>query len=1386
MTRRPPKFFESIRRDSQRLWEKLEKDPVLAAPWHQMFRQIQSMDHVLSELLQNADDAKATWARARVEGNRFVFEHDGMDFDESSLRSLCRFGFSNKNNLHTIGFRGLGFKSTFSLGSVVAVHTPTLAFQFTSTRFTEPVWDANAQQIEFNRVSIEIQRGDIATWMRRHLKMWLDTAAPVLFFRNLRSLELQGRAIVKRAPEPGPVENSDWVEIDGSVRMKLLHIRSPLEAFPADAIEEVRRERSDPHIELPPCTVEIILGLPEGQKLFVVLPTRATPALPFSCNAPFLQDPARTAIKNPVTSPTNGWLLRRIGKLAADTLRAWLSNRNLSLSERAHAYTLVPDAKYHSDDPLNADCTEAVIGRFRTCLENKPILLAQNGTLVNSDKCLAVPADLLGVWPAKHVLEVFGSSETHVLAAEVTAHARSLLKKWKLLEPVLDLAIFNRLTREPYPLKPQNDRLLTLWSYLEQTRGHIHFRRFNELAIVPVRSQSTLHPAATVTVLASKESRLKEADWKFLQGLTFTLDRNWAKLMVEATQQPNAETTMLVDPTVQRAISLFHHMDLNRRTSLENLAAQAAQRVFILEDPGDEGLRLAHVFAAANILAPDSTMYLCEDGQWKKPSENLVYAVPPGAEELLPLDWKNYHLLSVRYSELLTVQQSKIWREWAGSPKKSRLSRFAEPKSVRHDISSKSQLEYLIRERGGTIPLSYPYKSTEFFLADWDFDESLLQHWECLAEDNERIWADLLLQVLRGWEDRWLDWCEAQARQLGTRNSQRLEAGNLPAAWLYRLRGKNCIPDRFDRLKSPYELLRLTSETDALVGIDDFVHREYDLRDSSRLLDALGVGNRPPNAAGLLSRLRYLSQVKGTPPHYVVKLYEALNQVFVHVTPDEIRVIKANFESEKLVLAEDGSWQEARSVFCHNEEGMPGALCVVPEAAELNLWHVLGVPPRPTLDFLLGWLSRLPSRLVLSSENRVRVRKVLGQAPFRIWEELGHWLSLDSRWTPVSELRYKSGSDQDIFPAIKAVTADLSILPMAQRIGSPFHTLANLDTELEIRPTKLTDAPQPKITPSWISSLAKNLALVQLNQAHLSTGLPQMPRVDHLRETALRLAKTVWRPAIKIEVSPHIGGQPVGDARNLLVLWSDLNLHVVGDGPRHHRDLAKEIVSQLPEELHRAVHDCIDREPTWIDAYFNAHFQLVQQQPELNSEPGKGVAISTNIAVEGYREVVLEPLPPVVNEVNGSVQFPTSSASGNKLTQNQIEANKSGQFKLFESYLMEQGYIWHPKSKRFMSSSGAFVAKGKDLFPWIGLDSEGMLMQNYWIADKSLNEGIEIPSQVWEAIKRQQEHSYVIVLDGSGVAKEYPGKILGEWLLVRQLELFPVSYRLKTAVDSRN
>lgn len=165
-----PSYFERVRDRASERWNQLERDPELAGPWHQLFKQVQSPRHVVSELLQNADDAGATRAFVAIEDDEFVFSHNGEDFTEEHFASLCRFGYSNKRALHTIGFRGVGFKSTFSLGDQVRLFTPTLSVAFERQRFTEPIWiDSEKSDAKLTQVRVTIKDGHRKRELQKNL-----------------------------------------------------------------------------------------------------------------------------------------------------------------------------------------------------------------------------------------------------------------------------------------------------------------------------------------------------------------------------------------------------------------------------------------------------------------------------------------------------------------------------------------------------------------------------------------------------------------------------------------------------------------------------------------------------------------------------------------------------------------------------------------------------------------------------------------------------------------------------------------------------------------------------------------------------------------------------------------------------------------------------------------------------------------------------------------------------------------------------------------------------------------------------------------------------------------------------------------------------------------
>lgn len=651
MKRNPPAFFENICKRALERWKQLEEDPELAGPWKQLFRQVQSPRHVLSELLQNADDAGARQVTVRIQEDVFLFEHDGHDFTEQEFASLCRFGFSNKRTLHTIGFRGIGFKSTFSLGESVELLTPTLAVRFEKLRFTLPIWMEEAPVCDWTRISVRIKDEKRKEDLRKNFNEWIKSPASLLFFSHIEELEIDGRTIRKEWVGEGPIAGSEIIRLVSEKTYEVLYFTSEEEPFPEEALEEIRQERDVEDLNLPPSRVELVLGLPGEQRLYTVLPTGVEIDAPFSCNAPFLQDPGRFGIKDPSTSPTNRWLLARLGRLAGRSMVEWLANERLSLEERAKAYRLLP-SKPHEDSSIKAQTSAILCDAFMEAIGNHPILLTTEGKLAHSETCLAPPRRAYKVWTPTHLLELFEAPDKDLLSPAIIDEHRKNLAQWGFLEKLSEEDVVKQLQRVQSIPKPNDfGGLLVLWSLVWQ---HRHQPRYNmrghtkeqilDLPLVLVEGSEVLYPANQVVRLPEKQQKLSAEAWEFLTSLVVVVEPEWIHYL-ENGEQVNSQD-------LENAHQLLREIELDRASDTDKIICNACRNLFSREDlTFEDYVRIAHLLAALDAKAPEEFRCISRDGKQRSLSEHIIATQDLAIEELLPESWKEAHLLHDAYFE---------------------------------------------------------------------------------------------------------------------------------------------------------------------------------------------------------------------------------------------------------------------------------------------------------------------------------------------------------------------------------------------------------------------------------------------------------------------------------------------------------------------------------------------------------------------------------------------------------------------------------------------------------------------------------------------------------------------------------------------------------------
>jgi hypothetical protein len=1369
---------------------------------------VQSPRHVISELLQNADDADATSASVSVGDGSFVFRHDGEDFKADHFASLCRFGFSNKRALHTIGFRGIGFKSTFSLGNEVRLTSPTLSVAFYRKRFTQPHWiKLNGDIPSDTAVSVAFEDEHREKEISKNLTAWMESPASLLFFRSLRQLKLGSERVVWKPVSPGPVANSEWMSLDGSVDRPVLLIRSELEEFPEECVSEIRQERMLSDGEdgaLPPCKVEIVLGL-EG-RLFVVLPTGVRTNLPFGCNAPFIQDPARVKIKDPETSPTNRWLLERAGVLAGHSMLQWLSCLDLSIATRAEAYRLLPRAQNH-DDSIESSCHEIVSTAFASTLEGKAILLNISGELVGKDACVATPKWLTSVWDAEQVAVLFDNRRRSLFTYEVASSLRSQLIQQEYLSALSEDNVLATLRTKHLPKPASWRKLLALWAAVAPhvTKAMPSWSTMrNDIRIVPVQGQENLHSSAEVVRLGEKKLLHSEDDWDFLSKYLLVMNPNWPRYLTEQRRTSEAKTDGHLAEEVMAAERSLQAIGLSDSSDAAKVIDQVAESFFEQEEIEiKECVRLAQIAAALDVPVSSEFQFVTLDDTRRSRSQGfqLIADLQRECFAFAAEQWCDEHLIHGDYWTDFSSCTKQEWLQWSESGRSGLLG-FIPLQQRTREFQGRGELSKLLKQRGCDRDVDYHYVTSHFVIEDWDFAPEHWQHWETLAKDDELIWSRLLRRILEQPQSYWSNALTARILQVATSRTRRaLHTPGVLPLWLFKLRQKECLQDTWGRLRQPDELLRRTPETEALLDIEPFIKAEIDTESVRPLLSRLGVRDTPTGPDRLLERLSALSAVTNPPVFEVQKWCHRLDGMLPRCSTEDFQKIKDAFESQSMILTTDGSWASAGDVFLGaDDHGVPGAAIVHEAIRPLTLWQKIGVEDRPTLERVISWLKNLPRSEKLSPEVLRRVKELLPRYAHRIWTECGCWLNLEGEWTDTENLRYSLSMHSlsawgHLFPSVKQQVADFQRLTADIISDEPFSRLPSLARCLTERVQTNLFTTETPVTKPWMQALGMGLARI-VSDSEEST--------QRIRENGVRLARTAWQTSAALETVPYLDNTPAGTARPNDVLWDGTTLYVV-DLPvtRLLRPIARELAGPFDDaEIEDAIKFCVDRSAEHVTEYLEENFTLAERL--------KGVGIATElaaiVAMEGSStppadEAVANQQNAEELHVNGeeadAVPSDLSDLDGTGLEEladadteetevpRRFAVQRPKTASLLDRFLQAQGFKRESNGERYFHPDGRWIQKQSGQpFPWEMFSAEGHLLRSLVARDHCLARApLQIASEIWDAIRKSPEDHSLIVTAMDGTPQEISGTGLVQMVSEGKLVLFPATYRVVCPPD---
>lgn len=1376
-----PVFFEQIREKAESVWEKFS-DPDVYGPIKTLFRQIQSTRFVISELLQNADDAGASAVNINLVENRFSFAHNGRDFTAREFESICHFANSSKKTLQTIGSRGIGFKSIFSVGSTVNIQTPTLEVEFHEKEFIIPIWQEKTHLPQSMPIyfGVEIKEPFKYEEMQTSISFWKENPESLLFFRNIRQIIINNESIEFNRQPIEQLEGAFAMFFIGASEKKYIRIQSDALTLPGEFSKELREENNGIELEKDlTLTIDLLLKGPSA--LFVVLPTEIRTRLPFTVNAPFIQDPDRKQIKWP--SQYNQWLLEESGKMAAKAILQWVSNKNTSLAERAKAYDILPQMVTFATS-LDEKLTNVVANATDLLLKQHQFVLTPSGALVRSKVATGLPDFLFDVWSISDLKSGLLEKNQEIVAPDVSPAQQEKLYSRGYIEQLTSKKLYPLLRNIQMPVPKDWMNLIRLWKALTiAIESDLYWDKKTEtiqsINIVPVSGSNVLYPANECIRLGEKNYVVHEEDWSFLAKYLLVINQNYVKKMARLKLEAERSGNKQLAEHVKTAYDFLEDLKLAKETDTHKAVNSAIHRFLsasavLLSDR----VRMAQIAAKLNIRLERTNehIFVNSDGHSIK---TAICDIENDLEELISDSDEISLKIDSQFTDEFNACTLGEWQNWMRSGG-ARLVPIPLPQPNEIFKSNSKAIEIYLNKKGYDISLSEPYKSNKFFLIDYDYSDEYWAFWDNRFEEDKHFYFFLLSRIftygITNWQEHFFAHCYQEAKnghQCPTTNEK------ITSAWIQKMAERCCLIDTRGTVLKPNELFIRNEKTEAFRGDIQFLSQNIDTSENKNFLLLLGVNEIPPGPEFFLQRLQNFVNSDSPPQKEIYDLYRKLDSS-LKMNADKIEIIKDAFRDRPLIYTNENSWEICSNVFLNADaDEWPGTAIIPEELKQLSLWYTLGVRDRPVLEHAQDWLQSLHVNEFLSQKNRDRLEKLLARHPDRMLKLTGLWLAADNTLQKIDKLEYglynaeqKTLVDQ-LYDHYKARIADFSVVENDQ----PELQLPNIMNLL----TDVIDNDFAKLDPQplpWLNHFA-NMA----------------SRISDLSPENARIAKkmTIIHLALidELQVTPTIANQPAGPTQTREIAFVGDLLVVRSQSEAKLAKVITEYVAGLFKgfDIREAIYYCYDRPLPKISEYMKENYALSEvfaaehrETQEISTQdvaPISDKPRPLDIAAEalpGHLRNQNEPIEPELY-----VQQPPSSdeeSEGHDEPRIVERKPSAPKIDLFTKYVMQAGFQ-KINDGLFANEQGLKYKRENGLFQWALLSISGSIKRRIWVKDACLEENpVEMPHEIWSLIVKRSDNYAILLRDLNGAPRLIEGTNLLKMRDQNEIDLKPATYRL--------
>ena len=443
--------------------------------------------HFIYELLQNADDALATYAKFELLEDKLLFRHNGKPFSISEdvedakpygdINSITAPAYSAKQfDKQKIGKFGVGFKSVYIYTDEPEIYSGHFSFKIIHQIVPEVIEECAYERKE-NETLFVMRYKDVANDRAVIEKKLRELESPLLFLNHLKDIEWKENDEIHKYTKQERITNtlgnisiSQVIETNDESKIEYCMFSKPVDLG----------EHGKHYIYVGyPLDKYGLLDTSKFRKVFCFFPTKTCYGMVTIMQAPFLLTESREQVLP--YEQVNKTLRKELATLMGETLPLLvkMSDRDKHLIN-VNLRDIIPydyhpttywGSKYSSRGVTDGDDIKEFYNCFKQHLLNDNLFLTVNGEYLTRDKVMFTSLKMKGLINREQMNMLMGKSnnELDFLSYEVSSDFQ------KFLVNEIDLKEFNSDTLvnkidSSFMKKQSSEWIESLYKYLRWSR----------------------------------------------------------------------------------------------------------------------------------------------------------------------------------------------------------------------------------------------------------------------------------------------------------------------------------------------------------------------------------------------------------------------------------------------------------------------------------------------------------------------------------------------------------------------------------------------------------------------------------------------------------------------------------------------------------------------------------------------------------------------------------------------------------------------------------------------------------------------------------------------------------------------------------------------------